>query len=121
MKNLYYKSVYLSYPYRRDPEGNRERIIKVSQIIHNKYPDLILVIPHLFLYYFTNDGSGDAMNQCLGLVSLCDELWICNNKLTSGMIQEYELANKLNKVISTYTDLINIKGLYQLEGLQSQA
>ena len=58
---------------------------------------VIPVAPHLLFPKFMSEDGGvsrdAAMAFCLGLLSACDELWVCSEEVTEGMRLEIEYAS----------------------------
>ena len=87
------KTVFLSYPFRSDPTGNRRSVEIICQAIAEKYPDVVLVVPQLYLYKILGyEQEPLAMKWCLKLLEQCDEVWFCNVMFTVGMQEEWEHA-----------------------------
>jgi hypothetical protein len=58
---------------------------------------VVPVAPHLLFPKFMSEDGGvsrdAAMAFCLGLMSICDELWVCSKEVTEGMRREIEYAS----------------------------
>jgi hypothetical protein len=86
--------IYVSHPFSNDPEGNRARTIRIAKglILEGHFP----IVPHLYLPAFLDEFSERqvALNLCLQLVALSDELRFYGS-LSAGMRLEIEEARAL--------------------------
>jgi len=100
------KRVYICHPFSADPEGNvrviREVCRRVVGIGHNP------IAPQLALPQFMDDATerARAMDLCLDLVGVCDEVWVFRRgaALTGGQLAEQAEALRLGKLLCNITE-----------------
>lgn len=95
------KLVYICSPYRGNVEENTENARCYSLQALMEHPDVIPIAPHLLFTQYLDDNSPKqrriGLDAGLGLLSLCDELWVYGiNNPSEGMKAEIELAKELS-------------------------
>jgi len=98
------KTVYICSPYRGSAEEIAENVenarIWCAMALRNGYTP---VAPHLYIPPLLSDEISTeretALAVCRELVSRCDCLWVCGNKVTEGMQIEIEHARLIGKPI----------------------
>lgn len=86
--------VYICSPYAGDIENNIKSAQKYSRFAVNK--GYIPIAPHLLLPQFMNDNIPRERELAMFfgnvLMSKCSEVWVCGDKVSSGMKTEIERA-----------------------------
>jgi hypothetical protein len=118
---------YICHPYTSDPDGNKERakkkIVEIYTKTREKYKDSFegecywafdqfsdLVFGFCPLLAIPDSLDQDKLSRdetlliCMGIMSRCDEVWVCSRTLSDGMIAELKLAQILGKKICYYVD-----------------
>lgn len=94
------KLVYICSPYRGDIKQNTENARCYSLQALMEHPDVIPIAPHLLFTQYLDDDSPKqrriGLDAGLGLLSICDELWVYGiDNPSEGMRAEIELAKEL--------------------------
>ena len=88
------KKVFISHPFKEDPEKNRARVDKICKSIKDHLPISPL---HLFAF-MESDGERDTiMEVCFRLIDISDEVWIYGD--SEGCRIEKEHAMQTGKII----------------------
>lgn len=99
------KRVYLCHPFSGNAKANRARVRQIElEILDDTinrwetYAEKVFPVNPLTIFPDhiddTNLDRGIAMSFCLKLLSTCEELWICSDKITAGMQEEISFAAK---------------------------
>ena len=83
------KAIYVCHPFRDMPDSNLARMQKVCQYITSQ--GHVPICTPLYFPQF-NCEEEDAIPMCVELVRRCDELWICDNRISEGMTPEINAA-----------------------------
>lgn len=88
----------------------KEELNYVDQVgdLYNSYNDyshkdlvVVPIAPHLLFPKFMSEDGGisrdAALAFCFGLLSTCNELWVCSDNITDGMKWEIEYASLWGK------------------------
>jgi hypothetical protein len=97
------KTVYICHPYANDPEGNIKSVIEICRDIkHHVVP----LAPHLALKGYIDEATERslALKHGLKLLEGCDELWVCSEQISEGMVGEIRQANKLGIPVISYEE-----------------
>lgn len=96
MKNDRKSLVYICSPYSGNITANVQAAREYCLIAVEK--GCIPIAPHLLYPQFLNDNDPAERNLGLSfgnaLMDKCDELWVCGNKMSPGMEQEFDRASK---------------------------
>lgn len=107
------KKVYICHAYKNDPKGNEKNVAKICRAIKDQveyyYPSFctssasglgftaryLPVAPQIYLNKFLSERTerAKAMEYCISLVNICNELWIFG-PITAGMRKEIAHAHK---------------------------
>ena len=95
--------VFISHPYKDDPNGNKKRVDTICRELAEK--DDILPISPLHLFGFMEDDSNreEILQVCFRLIDICDEVWIYGNSEGCRKEKMYALQ-KGKKVIDKCGD-----------------
>lgn len=97
------KLVYIAHPF-GGKESNRKKIdaIMGELVLNDLNHDYVSPIHNYGWVYLTGDEYQKGLDICLGLLSHCDILVLCEDWYTSrGCKGEYEFADKHNMKIYT--------------------
>jgi len=98
--------VYLAYPFAASPAANLARVNRIArklvQLQFDRLGGLVVfpLVPHNVLSCLQEDTNsspsirGTAETISRKLVLACDELWLCSDTLSAGMVLEKEVAEK---------------------------
>lgn len=90
------KLVYICAPLKGDIEGNIEKALKYSKIVHEM--GCIPIAPQIMLKGILDDSNPaerkTALDIGLELVGHCNELWVFSEPPSEGMRGEIELARE---------------------------
>lgn len=95
------KIVYLAHPISGDTEANLKKIEFIYNFISRTFPDTIPFVPYYATVKSLNDHDpsqreiGMSHNTEMFKRKMFDELWICSNRISTGMQDEIDLANEL--------------------------
>jgi hypothetical protein len=91
------KWVFISHPYKDDPEGNKKRVDTICRELAEK--DDILPISPLHLFSCMKDDSNreEILQVCFRLIDICDEVWIYGD--SEGCRKEREYALSIGKSV----------------------
>lgn len=116
--------IYVSHPYRNNPNKNQKNIKKVIKNLYKMYPQYLFISPlHLFGYFTEVNVNemlydDDIMLFDLRVVKLCDEIWIfdytgnsvgCNNEKLEAMRNDLKVRIF---TIEEYKNLLKGDDLY---------
>jgi len=104
------KLIFIASPYAGDVEHNIEMAKRYCR--HALECGCDFVAPHLIYPQVLNDANPEerqrGIRMGLRLLSFCDELWICGDKITEGMQAEIAEAKRLgSKIVSVHIDEMN--------------
>ena len=91
------KRVYIASPYRGDRQQN-EAFAKMA-VSYAIQQEVVPIAPHLLYPQVLDDD--DPIERAIGIVLakslliVCDELWLCGDRITEGMKAEWELAREM--------------------------
>lgn len=97
------KLVYVAHPY-GGKESNRKKIdmIMGDLVLNDVKHDYVSPIHNYGYVYLTGDDYQKGLDICLGLLSHCDVLVLCEGwNMSRGCKGEYEFADKHNMKIYT--------------------
>lgn len=85
--------VYVAHPYGGEEHNKKQVEIYISRIIRD-YPDVVPVSPiHNLGFLYHSMTYIEGMEQCLHLLSMCTELWLCAGwENSKGCCMEYAYA-----------------------------
>ncbi len=100
------RRVYVCHPFADDPVANQIFVKGFCEDLAGR--GVIPVAPHIYLPHFLNEVTQRelAMQMCLGLLEVCDELAICSEKISSGMEREIKHANAHGIWVSLIADVV---------------
>ena len=89
------RRIYVCHPFAADPEGNADRVRALCQVLVEC--GVLPVAPQIYLPQFIDEAThrDRALQLCLGLLEVCDEVRVYGGPITSGMRQEIEYAEAL--------------------------
>jgi hypothetical protein len=87
--------IYVCHPYSDSPEINRLKVIPVCRALVNA--GHVPVCVHLLMHHYMDEVTerGKIMDQCLMLISRCDEVWVFSKEISLGMEEEIKFANDI--------------------------
>ena len=105
-KKAYKPLVYICSPFSGDVERNAFKAREYSRYAIQR--GCIPLAPHLLFPQFMSEESERelAMQMDLILLTKCDELWVCGDKVTKGMAAEIDKAERKHIKIRYFTDSI---------------
>jgi hypothetical protein len=101
--------VYIAHPISGDIEGNIQRVLAICKEIHLKSKNIIPMAPYVTVLQYLDDTKprqrklGFAANRILFERGGFDELWLCGEKISSGMKEEVEWCVELNIPVICYS------------------
>jgi hypothetical protein len=97
--NIYKPMVYICSPYAGDIEGNTQKAKRYCRMAADH--DCIPIAPHLYFPQFMSEETerDEALYNGLILLSKCDEIWICGERISAGMQLEMKQAACWHKKI----------------------
>ena len=70
------KRVFISHPYKDDPERNKKRVDNICRELAEK-GDILPISPlHLFSFMEDDDSREEILQVCFRLIDICDEVWV---------------------------------------------
>lgn len=92
------KVVFISHPLKGDMEGNTNKVKEICrELITNG--EVIPLATHLLFPTFLDDNISEerrtGMDGTLELLKRSDEVWVYGDKISEGMKEEIELAEKI--------------------------
>ena len=93
------KIVYIAHPMSGDIEGNTLKVLSLCKRYHTA--KILPFAPYIVTLQYLDDKipkdreKGIQGNFWLIKRGFIDELWVCGNKVSKGMKEEIELAEKL--------------------------
>lgn len=105
-KKAYKPLVYICSPFSGDVERNTYKAREYSRYAIQR--GCIPLAPHLLFPQFMSEETERelAMQMDLILLTKCDELWVCGDKVTKGMAAEIDKAERKHIKIRYFTDSI---------------
>jgi len=104
------KIIYIAHPISGDIPGNLEKIRLIVREINLTMPDVVPFAPYWLDCHALDDTiqsereRGIKNDIALFKKGFIDELWLCGNRLSAGMIAEKQLAEDLGiKVVDKIT------------------
>ena len=95
--------IYVCSPLSGTPEEMKENIKKAEgycQMIINDGAGNIPIAPHVYLTKFLDDTVQEdrqyGLDMALNLLEKCDSVWVFDDKISSGMSMEIDIAKTLN-------------------------
>ena len=87
--------IYVCHPFVADPEDNADRVRALCRVLVEC--GVLPVAPQIYLPQFIDEAThrDRAIQLCLGLLEVCDEVRVYGGPITSGMRQEIEYAEAL--------------------------
>lgn len=94
------KRVFVSHPYKNDPEGNKKRADAICKELAEK-KDILPISPlHLFSFMVDDEKREEILQVCFRLIDICDEVWIYGD--SEGCRKEAEYARRVGEVVRVY-------------------
>ena len=91
------KRVFISHPYKDDPERNKKRVDNICRELAER-DDILLISPlHLFSFMENDDNREEILQVCFRLIDICDEVWIYGD--SEGCRKEREYALSIGKSV----------------------
>jgi len=89
------RRIYVCHPFAADPEGNAERVRALCLVLVEC--GVLPIAPQIYLPQFVDETAhrDRALQLCLGLLEVCDEVRVYGGRITSGMRLEIEHAESL--------------------------
>ena len=96
--------VYICSPYAGDEEKNTCRARNYSRFAVVKRA--IPIAPHLLFPQFMSEDTERRLALFMGSVLLgkCDEVWVFGNRITAGMREEIDKAERMKKKIRRFSE-----------------
>ena len=89
--------VYICSPYRGDIENNLLKARKYCKYAIDK--GYVPIAPHIYFTQFMDDNNSIDREKAFEinkeLIKNCSQLWICDNKISSGMQFEIDYATAI--------------------------
>ena len=105
MKSDKRKVVFICSPFAGDIEGNKRRARRYGRFAITK--DTVPFIPHLLYPQLLDEHDTEERDLGIGLglrmLSLCSEMWVFGDRISSGMAVEIKKAKALKIPIKYYT------------------
>ena len=97
------KRVYIAHPYNGELK-NKDNVEKIIRKLATKNPNVLYISPIHTIGFLYNDVTyNHGMDYCIELLSLCDELLLCQRwKTSTGCLIEKSYAEKNGIQISFY-------------------
>jgi hypothetical protein len=91
------KRVFISHPFRGDTAGNIKKVARICRKIAEHQKDVIPYSPiHAFSYLDDALHRELALDYCLDMLSLCDQLWVYGDwRKSAGCMEEVKSARAL--------------------------
>lgn len=84
------RKIYIAHPFRDDPKGNMEKVAEICRDVKSDYGVTPISPIHAFSFL---DPHFDNMDDCLELLSMCDQLWLYGDwKNSRGCSAEFKYA-----------------------------
>ena len=100
------KTVYICSPYKGDIDGNVKRAIVYCKFAF--YRGYNPLAPHLYYPQFLDDDDPaerkSGMECAIQLLTICSQLWVMGDVISSGMKAEIDYAEKNNIPIRYFSD-----------------
>jgi hypothetical protein len=96
------KIVFISHPISGDVNGNLMKIKNIVRNINLKNKELVPFVPYYADCIALNDTIPAERNRGLKNIEelfkrkIIDEVWLCGDKISRGMIKEIKLVQKYN-------------------------
>jgi len=89
------KKIYVAHPFGGKDE-NRQKVEAIIKKLLKKHPDKHFISPiHATGFCYNDIPYSQGMELCFELLSICDELWLCEGwKESKGCNLEFEYALK---------------------------
>ena len=102
------KLVYIAHPISGDISGNIDKVLKICREIHTNSNNIIPSAPYITVLQYLDDNIqeerrlGFEANKMMFERGGFDEIWLCGEKISSGMKEEVEWCVALNIPIVCY-------------------
>ncbi len=95
------KKVFISHPFRGDPEGNMAKVSHICKLIALSCPEVIPISPLHSLSFLNDEESREySLAWCREVIGMCDEVWVYGDwEKSEGCQLEVEWARELGKPI----------------------
>lgn len=94
------KIIFLSHPYRDDPEGNLARCTELCRRLAKAYPDVVIFSPLHAFGWLGEDQRDRIMDYCRRAIDVADEVWLAPGwESSEGCRQEVEWAREQGKMV----------------------
>jgi len=91
------KRVFISHPYKDDPERNKKRVDNICRELAEK-GDILPISPlHLFSFMEDDDSREEILQVCFRLIDICDEVWVYGD--SDGCRKERDYAISRGKKV----------------------
>jgi len=92
--------VFISHPYKDDPNGNKKRVDTICRELAER-DDILPISPlHLFSFMENDDKREEILQVCFRLIDICDEVWTYGD--SEGCRMELEYARSIGKVVRVH-------------------
>ena len=92
------KRVFISHPFKDDPEGNRKKVEKICKEIIEEDDFILPISPlHCFSFLKDDDKRNDIMSVCYDLIMISDEVWLYGD--SDGCHLEKQVALDMGKKV----------------------
>jgi hypothetical protein len=94
------KLVFIAHPVRGDVAGNLEKVKQLVRKASLYYSEITPIAPY-YLYCNALDDNDEherefGMIQSRFVLTKCDELWLCGDRISKGMKEEIKTAKEYN-------------------------
>lgn len=91
--------VYICHPFSGDTYTNQREVREYCRAVTESSRDHLPIAPQIYLPQWMDDATDrdHAMDLCLRLLDVCDELWICGDRVSAGMRVEIDYAGMPKK------------------------
>lgn len=95
------KVVYIAHPVSGDIKGNLEKIRKIVRQVNLFFPDIVPFAPYWLDCHALDDtipeerARGIKNDIALFRKGFIDEVWLCGDRISAGMLAEKQLAEEM--------------------------
>ncbi len=95
------KKVFISHPFRDDPEGNMLKVSRICKAIVEKHPDVLPISPLHSLSFLNDEESREySLMWCREILKMCDEVWVFGEwEKSEGCRKEVSWAKEYGKPV----------------------
>ena len=113
-KSHYKNIIYVSHPFKNNPENVKE-IEDIIKILYKLFPNYLFISPvHAFGWLYDSTTYEDGLNMTLFLLENCaDEMWVFGKdwRNSTGVKAEIEYCEKRNITYLVFETIENINDL----------